>query len=793
MQLVFQATFQVESPLLTIQNIDAFLVRNTGFISSNSDGSAYHVYMLLMEMQEDLGKVYNWELRWNAASVQLAVLRLEDAYQRKRFKSYDASGYVLLDSQPLEGGQIGIDLQDATNSEQWLLKMNKYKDLDNDSEESDTRDLHRTQKNGSPWWLQDIPSVKQVLDAMNSISGGDGGGGRIPANEQYRPTIRAVDVVECNAYAYFVDVLCLHYTNPEIYNSAVVIDAYEKRDGKELSDEERAALQRKYNPENLQPTDNLLRSFWSAKEILNTTGRAAKASAQAVDVAIRHWGMFRRMSFKVPTEDLTRFPLNHTELEAYIDQFARRANEKFEDIRRGIGAYASDKRKEMMKTLIDRINDPKYKGTILGRDPKWAIEPVATFKHLAKLLGIPMYPRSDARRSSFSSPYKKEFNIQRRRWLRSFQNRVGTEHPRILYSNAYIQQCLDGGDGDDGDDEDDEEAGADGADGADGVEPMGTLDGAGEGNFDRTFELLLSDYFHDDRDTLHGLELNLAPPGAPLPPLPRLPPSQLPMPFGLVEAGALWELRTTPVNRSGGPAPTYPVADVATGRFMELARNQYFNKDQGGNGDCLYRNLAFLAGDEYGLQMDSVTLHSRCNTWLSVDLDRESQNPEMVARVALASTLRANVNYELFPNAAPGFLRETVSRLVATHGREPLRNMSEDDLMKAFAQAHNDPTDWGELPNITAAAWVLRAEVYVYKQSTRHAPGHLAFSESSGPTDSNRKLFLYNAQARHFAAIVPRRENDNGGAVEMEIDSSTAFDEIDVLETYQSRRKKQRR
>jgi len=423
---------------------------------------------------------------------------------------------------------------------------------------------------------------------------------------------------------------------------------------------------------------------------------------------------------------------------------------------------------------------------LASQNPNWVREPVATFKKLATLLGIPMYPRSDGFGSTKSSSYKKEFNIQRRRWLRSFQNRVGEEHPRILYDRAYLEKIDDATDDD-------------GADGADGVEMMETLDGAGEGTGRLSrllFEVLLSDYFHADRDTLRDGSYG-APPGAQRQ-VARL---QQPSPQLRMASTAEWPLPPLPQQQVEQPAPTYPVAN-AEGRFMELAPNQYFNNDQGGSGDCLYRNLAFLARYKYGLQVDSSSLRSLCNTWLSVDLDRESQNPEMVARVALASTLRENVTSELFnmeesPNAAPGFLRETVSRLMATHGSENLKVMVEDELMKAFAVAHSDESDWGELPNIMAAAWVLKAEVYVYKQSARHAQDHLAFADRAGPTDSNRKFFLYNVQGRHFAAIVPRREDDDAGmeavAMEIDTDSSIAFDKIDILETYQSKRKRQRR
>lgn len=194
-----------------------------------------------------------------------------------------------------------------------------------------------------------------------------------------------------------------------------------------------------------------------------------------------------------------------------------------------------------------------------------------------------------------------------------------------------------------------------------------------------------------------------------------------------------------------------------------LRYGQYKDQDRGGNGDCLYRNLAFLAS-ENGIKngaenWTAQTLRQACMNWMLEPAPDEDKVQE-----AYKEDLKKNINYliqEFLEKPFQATIRETGFMINRKVGNKALKAMTFEQRFRVYVDIHRGGTVWANLVDVGVAAWVLRTGICIYRQ-INNSTFDLRVVSADGPLDASITLCLWNKGATvqkgsglHFAAICP--------------------------------------
>ena len=502
MEMITRVEVNFASPRILIRQVEEFRDTNPVLVYDfNPEEPRTHFRQIFEELVDDLQKVEQWELRWDAALPHLEVLRREDLYQRLTNPTYDASPFTLMDADSinlpdvnyryelvsatlgnipvtLDGYMLkGIDLRFATSDNKFNQLYQKYLEYQTDNE-----DLQRRENNSmkAVWYYATretqsqefagktvlIPSAKEVCDAMNALRQF---GGRDPVHERLRPTVKLVDDIDCLKYAYFRDVLCLHFQEDKTsneYTKEKVVQACKNRWQPNDQSEFDKKLRAIYNPNNVTENrrDNTddFGTLWSNTRFLKSTNKYTLESVYVLDEMIRSYSLLRQtniLPYDQATKDdvkstrsklvtalrppdefvadklrrlqlidgVQRLPVNVQELGTYLDAFQIQLDLEWPP------GTARDNLPQGVARYIDAFNTTTDAATKF----QYAL-------HLGSQLGIPMYQRPYPRGSTTSvvqEPSYAEFlEAGRQVWLETMLDTLDNTNPKNMYDQDFVRR-----------------------------------------------------------------------------------------------------------------------------------------------------------------------------------------------------------------------------------------------------------------------------------------------------------------------------------------------------------------
>jgi hypothetical protein len=160
--------------------------------------------------------------------------------------------------------------------------------------------------------------------------------------------------------------------------------------------------------------------------------------------------------------------------------------------------------------------------------------------------------------------------------------------------------------------------------------------------------------------------------------------------------------------------------------------------------------------DEKRVLWTGSTLRQASCDWLAVEINDDASGA-MDARRTLRGVLQTSIGSD------DSSLSESIALMeqrISGEGTD-INNFDPDKLLRLFSEVHRPDRVWSDVINITAAAWVLQADICVYKDLD--SENKLKMAAAVDVTDSTHTLCLLNKgnlggpgnAGEHFAAFFP--------------------------------------
>ena len=210
-------------------------------------------------------------------------------------------------------------------------------------------------------------------------------------------------------------------------------------------------------------------------------------------------------------------------------------------------------------------------------------------------------------------------------------------------------------------------------------------------------------------------------------------------------------------------------------RCPTLSINDYRLKDQDGDIDSMYTNLAFLINGKLNQEWTPETLRKSCAAWLGRKWVDNPFDKSMAELKLVEEHLNQEIDDGLDDYEFKGNLKNILESM--SEMNDAIYGMKPAARRVLYAKVHKTVKLWSTDIDIVVAAYTLKICICIYVDDLKQ-PGGLKWKASYGAPDAFETVYLWKRGARsdgglgfYYAAIVLNFDEDFDSPVNMDTDN----------------------